>query len=99
MKKKNTLTQLELARQGVVSDKMKQAALAENIDPELLRQRIAAQSAEVAAGVRILYGGSMKPDNAQELMSQADIDGGLIGGASLKAADFLAICQAGDDNA
>ena len=64
-----------------------------------LRQRIAAQSAEVAAGVRILYGGSMKPDNAQELMTQADIDGGLIGGASLKAADFLAICQAGDNNA
>jgi triosephosphate isomerase (TIM) len=64
-----------------------------------LRQRIAAQSAEVAAGVRILYGGSMKPDNALELMSQADIDGGLIGGASLKASDFLAICQAGDANA
>ncbi len=64
-----------------------------------LRNRIAAKSAEVAAGVRILYGGSMKPDNAMELMAKADIDGGLIGGASLKAADFLAICQAGDANA
>jgi triosephosphate isomerase len=64
-----------------------------------LRQRIAAESPDVAAGVRILYGGSMKPDNALELMSQADIDGGLIGGASLKASDFLAICQAGDANA
>ena len=64
-----------------------------------LRGRIAARSAEVAAGVRILYGGSMKPDNAMELMSQADIDGGLIGGASLKATDFLAICAAGDANA
>jgi triosephosphate isomerase (TIM) len=64
-----------------------------------LRQRVAAKSAEVAAGVRILYGGSMKPDNALELMSQADIDGGLIGGASLKASDFLAICQAGEANA
>jgi triosephosphate isomerase len=41
----------------------------------------------------------MKPDNALELMSQADIDGGLIGGASLKASDFLAICQAGEANA
>jgi triosephosphate isomerase (TIM) len=64
-----------------------------------LRRRIAAKSAEVAAGVRILYGGSMKPDNALELMCQTDIDGGLIGGASLKASDFLAICQAGEANA
>jgi triosephosphate isomerase len=44
-----------------------------------------------AAGVRIQYGGSMKPDNAKELLSQPDIDGGLIGGASLKAADFAGI--------
>ena len=44
--------------------------------------------------VQILYGGSMKPDNAAELMAQADIDGGLIGGAALKAADFLAIINA-----
>jgi triosephosphate isomerase len=42
----------------------------------------------------ILYGGSMKPDNAAQLLGQADIDGGLIGGASLKAADFAAICKA-----
>ena len=47
-----------------------------------------------AGGVQILYGGSMKPDNAAELMAQADIDGGLIGGAALKAADFLAIVNA-----
>lgn len=47
------------------------------------------------AGVmRILYGGSVKADNAAELFSQPDIDGGLIGGASLKAADFSAICRA-----
>lgn len=64
-----------------------------------LRARIAKKSAEVAASVRILYGGSMKPGNADELMGQADIDGGLIGGAALKAADFLAICKAGDANA
>ncbi len=42
----------------------------------------------------ILYGGSVKPDNAATLFSQADIDGGLIGGASLKASDFIAICRA-----
>ena len=59
-----------------------------------IRGRVAAKDAKVAAGVRILYGGSMKPDNAAELMAKPDIDGGLIGGASLKASDFLAICRA-----
>jgi triosephosphate isomerase len=48
----------------------------------------------VAGQVRIQYGGSMKPDNAADLLAQPDIDGGLIGGASLKAADFAAICAA-----
>lgn len=47
-----------------------------------------------AASVPVLYGGSVKPENAQELFGQRDIDGGLIGGASLKSKDFLAICQA-----
>jgi len=42
----------------------------------------------------VLYGGSVKPENAEELFAQQDIDGGLIGGASLKSNDFLAICQA-----
>lgn len=42
--------------------------------------------------IRILYGGSVKPDNVEELLSQKDIDGGLVGGASLKAKDFLALC-------
>ncbi|MCA9234581.1 MAG: triose-phosphate isomerase, partial [Planctomycetales bacterium] len=41
------------------------------------------------------YGGSVKPDNATELLGQADVDGALIGGASLKAGDFLAIAKAG----
>jgi triosephosphate isomerase len=59
-----------------------------------IRGRIAAHSPEVAARVRILYGGSMKPDNAAELLAKPDIDGGLIGGASLKAGDFLGICKA-----
>jgi triosephosphate isomerase len=47
-----------------------------------------------AGSLRILYGGSVKADNAAQLFAEADIDGGLIGGASLKAADFIAICQA-----
>ena len=49
---------------------------------------------EVADGIRILYGGSMKPNNAAELLGQPDIDGGLVGGASLKADDFSAIIRA-----
>jgi triosephosphate isomerase len=48
----------------------------------------------VAKGLRILYGGSVKPQNAKELFGQDDIDGGLIGGAALVADDFLAICLA-----
>jgi triosephosphate isomerase len=59
-----------------------------------IRGRVAAKSATVAEGLRILYGGSMKPDNAKELIGKPDIDGGLIGGASLKPADFLGICTA-----
>jgi triosephosphate isomerase len=60
----------------------------------MLRKRLAGADASAAAKVRILYGGSMKPENARELLAMPDIDGGLIGGASLKAADFLAIIGA-----
>jgi triosephosphate isomerase len=59
-----------------------------------IRAQIAEKDAVLAQSVRILYGGSMKPDNASELMAQPNIDGGLVGGASLKADDFLAICNA-----
>lgn len=59
----------------------------------LLRAQLKAATPH-ADGMKILYGGSMKPDNAATLMAQPDIDGGLIGGASLKAADFVAICRA-----
>ena len=59
-----------------------------------IRDRLAQHSAQVADAIRILYGGSMNPANAAELLAQTDIDGGLIGGASLKAPDFLAIAQA-----
>ena len=60
-----------------------------------IRARLAEKDQSVAEEARILYGGSMKPDNAVELIGKPDIDGGLIGGASLKAEDFLAICKAG----
>ncbi len=63
-----------------------------------IRGRVAAQDASVAEGLRILYGGSMKPGNAAELMAQPDIDGGLIGGAALVASDFLGICRAAHDS-
>ncbi len=61
----------------------------------VVRQAVRANFGDAAAdAVRIQYGGSMKPDNAQELLSQPNIDGGLIGGASLKAKDFAAIVAA-----
>lgn len=59
-----------------------------------IREHLAKRNADIAGSVQILYGGSMNPGNAKELIAQADIDGGLIGGASLKPVDFLAICQA-----
>ncbi len=59
-----------------------------------IRNSLAEQDAAVAEKVQILYGGSMNAGNAADLLSQADIDGGLIGGASLKAEDFLTICRA-----
>ncbi len=62
-----------------------------------IRARLAAHDAATAARTRIMYGGSMKSENAAELMSMPDIDGGLIGGASLKAEDFLSICRAARD--
>ncbi len=63
---------------------------------EFIRQRIGELSGAIAEKIRILYGGSMKPANARDLLAQADIDGGLVGGASLVAGDFVAICQAGE---
>ena len=59
-----------------------------------LRNRLAGLNAEVAAKVSILYGGSVKASNAQELFSMPDIDGGLIGGASLVSGEFNEICRA-----
>jgi len=59
-----------------------------------IRAQLAAENAEVAQGVRLLYGGSVKAANAAELFGMPDIDGGLIGGASLNADEFGAICRA-----
>ena len=58
----------------------------------LIRETIAEFNPTVAEHTRLLYGGSVKPDNAQGIFSCPDIDGGLIGGAALVASDFLAIC-------
>ncbi|HEY9396522.1 MAG TPA: triose-phosphate isomerase [Burkholderiales bacterium] len=59
-----------------------------------LRERVAARDGAVAAEVQILYGGSVKAANAVELFAMPDLDGGLIGGASLVVDDFIAICEA-----
>ncbi|HLM52939.1 MAG TPA: triose-phosphate isomerase [Pseudoxanthomonas sp.] len=59
-----------------------------------LRGVVAARDARIAGSLPLLYGGSVKPDNAAELFAQPDVDGGLVGGASLVAGDFLAIARA-----
>lgn len=59
-----------------------------------IRGEVAKRDARIADSLPILYGGSVKPDNAGELFAQPDVDGGLVGGASLVAADFLAIVEA-----
>lgn len=59
-----------------------------------LRQRLRAAYGDAGDGIRILYGGSVKPSNAAEIFSVEDVDGALVGGASLKAADFVPIIEA-----
>ena len=61
-----------------------------------IRQKLAQLSAEIANGLQIVYGGSVKASNASELFSQTDIDGGLIGGASLQIDSFAGICAAAE---
>ena len=62
----------------------------------VLREHIAKSDGAIAEGIRIIYGGSVKAANAAELFGQADIDGGLVGGASLKAEEFISICKSAD---
>jgi triosephosphate isomerase len=59
-----------------------------------IRSRLVERFGPAAAGIGLLYGGSVKPDNARAIFSVSDVDGALVGGASLKAADFLAIVAA-----
>ena len=59
----------------------------------LIRERLQSRFANEGQATRILYGGSVKPSNAKELMGVAEVDGALVGGASLKAAEFLAIAD------
>jgi len=61
-----------------------------------LRAHVARDDATIAGELRIVYGGSVKPDNASRLFACEDVDGGLIGGASLRSDQFLAICRAGE---
>ena len=67
---------------------------AEEVHADLRKLIAEAYNTGVADSVRILYGGSVKPDNAGELLSQANVDGALVGGASLKADQFMAIARA-----
>jgi len=71
-------------------------AMAQEVHAQL-RAQLAQKDARWAPRVQLLYGGSMKPDNARELLAQSDIDGGLIGGAALNALDFLTIVEAAAD--
>jgi len=61
-----------------------------------IRAEVAKRDATIAGGARILYGGSVKAANAREIFAMPDVDGGLVGGASLKADEFLKICAAAD---
>jgi triosephosphate isomerase len=60
----------------------------------MIRGKVSALDATIGGSVRILYGGSVKASNARELLAMPDIDGGLVGGASLKADEFARICAA-----
>ncbi len=64
-----------------------------------IRGRLRERQADLAEAIRLLYGGSVKADNAAGLFAMADIDGGLIGGASLEAGDFINICQSAERSA
>ncbi|MEK7704177.1 MAG: triose-phosphate isomerase [Myxococcota bacterium] len=61
---------------------------------DMIRERVRARDVDIAKTMRILYGGSVKPENAAELLSQPDIDGALVGGASLKVESFAGIVEA-----
>jgi triosephosphate isomerase len=80
---------------AIGTGKVATTAQAEEVHADLRKQLTERYNAQIADQVRILYGGSVKPDNAADLLAQPNVDGALIGGASLKAGDFLAIAAAG----
>jgi len=84
---------------AIGTGKVATPAQAEEVHADLRKQLALCYNDQVAETVRILYGGSVKPDNAVELLGQPNIDGALIGGASLKADDFLAIAMASVETA
>ncbi len=96
------LTGIELFAEAVIAyEPVWAIGTGRNASPEqaqevhgFIRQRLAQRDAKIAARLQILYGGSVKTGNARELFAQSDVDGGLIGGASLKAEEFLSIMAA-----
>ena len=82
----------ELLGHGVARDDL--VLLHEVVHGEVHAERVAARDATIAAALRVLYGGSVKAANAAELFAMPDVDGGLIGGAALKAEEFAGICAA-----
>lgn len=80
---------------AIGTGKTASAAQAQEVHALIRRVLAAISDGQTAMCIRIQYGGSMKPENAKELMSQPDIDGGLIGGAALKADSFVAIVRGG----
>jgi triosephosphate isomerase len=77
---------------AIGTGKVPTPAEAQDVHREL-RLQLAKFDDEAASKIAILYGGSLKPDNARELLAMPDIDGGLVGGASLSAQEFVALCQ------
>ena len=73
------------------------AAQAQEVHAKLRSWLAGCFGVEEAKGVRLLYGGSVKPANTKELLQEADVDGALVGGASLKAESFLAIARAAQE--
>lgn len=79
---------------AIGTGKVATPAQAEEVHADLRRLLVERYNHEIASKVRILYGGSVKPDNAGQLLGQPNVDGALVGGASLKASDFLGIASA-----
>ena len=82
---------------AIGTGKTASAAQAQEVHAKLRSWLAGCFGVEEAKGVRLLYGGSVKPANTKELLQEADVDGALVGGASLKAESFLAIARAAQE--